>query len=355
MKEEIPIRPNVPENLRLAAAQRQLVPFIGAGVSFLAGYPNWDELADKSLKFFLNKKLKFAINHAQLDQILKLPARTKISLALELERKNKTEINFREILRSSSDKRSIGDKAYAEISKLSQFSKNFVTTNYDEELDEPTPKKLEIVNVGDFEGSEVERSSKEALSDKIKKYKPIYKLEDLHVGCLNQSDTVLHIHGSVNDRDSMILSTTDYLQRYYGHRINSGNELKENPYLILLGELFNQRNILFIGYGLNELDILEYVIQKGLNRKRRESGEKNLEALEAPRHFILQGFFSHELELARSLESYYLSFGIELIPFSRDSNNWEGMVDAIKYIAEELPVGTDIALAEKAEMRGLLE
>jgi len=77
-----PIPKYIPESLRLAAIQRKLIPFIGAGVSQLGGCPNWCEFADASLNFFVEKG---KLNHAQLAQIAPLSSRVKLSVALELE------------------------------------------------------------------------------------------------------------------------------------------------------------------------------------------------------------------------------------------------------------------------------
>ena len=49
MLEKIPKYPDIPENLRIAAAKKELVPFISVGVSRLAGYPGWNNtLGDRS-------------------------------------------------------------------------------------------------------------------------------------------------------------------------------------------------------------------------------------------------------------------------------------------------------------------
>jgi hypothetical protein len=93
------------------------------------------------------------------------------------------------------------------------------------------------------------------------------------------------------------------------------------------------------------LEILEYIIQKSI----KPSGSN-----EEPRHYVLQGFFSYELELARSLESYFNQFGIGLLPFSRDNLDWDQLVDVIAYLAQELPSNPQLALSKRNEMEALL-
>lgn len=61
--DDIPLLPAIPERLRVAARQGTLVPFIGAGVSQLAGCPGWDDFANGALKFFVNRGV---MSHGQL-------------------------------------------------------------------------------------------------------------------------------------------------------------------------------------------------------------------------------------------------------------------------------------------------
>ncbi len=158
-------------------------------------------------------------------------------------------------------------------------------------------------------------------------------------------DAVFHIHGSAHDRSSMVITTADYLERYSSHRIDATKD-RENPLLTFLQKLFQLKNVFFIGYGLSELEVLEYVIQKGI--------EKRATTAEEPRHYALQGFFSHEIELARSLDSYFRQFGIGLLPFSRDQRDWSQLAEVINHFATELTPGPVLSLPVRLEMEGLL-
>lgn len=322
-----PIPKEIPETLRLAAFQRKLIPFIGAGVSQLGGCPNWNEFADATLNFFVEEG---KLSHAQLDQISSLSSRVKLSVALDLEKQHHLTINFKKLLEPSKAKKRIGDKVYANLSKLAT---TFVTTNYDDWLDKNPPSPFQAD----------ESSSGSAPPDISRK--PFYKRSQISAKNLDVSNAVFHIHGSIRDRESMVLTTVNYLDRYSGHRIG-GQENHENPFLTFIQTLFRLKNVLFIGYGLNELEILEYIIRKGI--------EKLPENKEEPRHYILQGFFSHETELARSLKRYFLQFGIGLIPFSRDERNWDQLVNVIDYFAQKIPPGPPLVLPKRLEMEKLL-
>lgn len=327
MSDVIPLHPPIPDRLRLAAKQGTLIPFIGAGVSQLGGCPGWDEFANAALRFFVQEG---KLSHAQLDQLLSLSARIKLAVAQGLEQEHKLPIEFKKLLQPPADHcQELGDRVYASLGKLAS---TFVTTNYDEWLD-----KMPTAN----------GSSSSPASDLPNTLRNVvYKLEDLDDEKLKTPNTVLHIHGSVRDRKSMVLTTSDYLKRYRSHRLDGSSD-RENPFLTFLEILFTQKNVLFVGYSLSELEVLEYVVQKA-----RQDHKKNNEE---PRHYILQGFFSHQLELKKSLECYYRNeCGIGLLAFSRDTQDWRQLLDVVEYLGKEIPVGPLLALQERREMEELL-
>jgi SIR2-like domain len=321
--------PKIPQTLRLAALQRKLIPFVGAGVSQLGGCPGWDQFANGALQFFVGEG---KLSPAQFDQIRSLSSRVKLSLALELEVQHGISIDFKNLLVPSDEERKrIGDSVYLNLSRLATM---FVTTNYDDWLDRIPPAMILPA-----------APSSSAQQPPATTRHRFCKHTDMTVENWEVPHAVFHIHGSVHERESMALTTVDYLVRYSGHRID-GTGNRENPLLTFLQKLFGLKNVLFIGYGLNELELLEYVIQKGVTK----GGATN----EEPRHYVLQGFFSHEIEVARALESYFCQFGIGLLPFSRDQRDWDQLAEVISYFSTELPPGPALALSERMEMEGLL-
>ena len=301
--------PKIPEALRVATSTRTLVPFIGAGVSQLGGSPGWEEFANLALKFFVTHG---KLSHAALDQIMGLASRVKLSVALDLQSRHNLPIDFSSILKPATEE---GKKRCERVYKdLSQLADTFVTTNYDDWLDQARV--------------------------------PFYKYEDLSMRNFGASNSVFHIHGSVLESSSMVRTTDEYLVRYASHKIAKG-PAGENAFLTFLEKLFELKTILFIGYSLSELEVLEYVLQKKGEGVNKEGIEQ--------KHFILQGFFTHEIELAKSLKEYFAKFGVELIPFSRDENNWDQLANVIEYLALELKIGNPLAVATLQEMKGLLE
>jgi hypothetical protein len=330
LTEEIKAIPDLPAGLREAAARGTLIPFIGAGASCIAGCPTWSEFADGALKSFVALG-KFS--HAQLDQIRHLNPRIKMSIALSLEKDNSVEINYENLLYPSGVKDGIkGQRLYSALSKL---GKTFVTTNYDEWLDKaidiPTPTIISIP------GPSTTLQPSRTV---------VYKVDDLIFDNLMRPNTVIHLHGSMRDPPGMILTTPQYLKHYANDRL-SGDASRENKVLTFLESLFAQRTVLFVGYGLEELEILEYIIVKSPPLERTE-GYAEI------RHYMLQGFFSHQHQLMLNLAAYYRNFGIQLVPFLRDNKDWEQLIDVLDDFAQRAPAADLMKLQKLADMEDLL-
>jgi len=334
--DDIPLLPVVPDPLRLAARQGSLVPFIGAGVSQLAGCPGWEGFADGALQYFVGRgKLK----HGEFEQLRALQARVKLSIARDLERKHGLSIDFASLLQaSSSTVRKTGERVYESLSKLAS---TFITTNYDDWLDIPVQLP-----------QTVETAPAPVPAPPPPRRRVLSKIADFHPNNLDLGNTVFHIHGSVSEPESMILTTADYLRHYAGHSIDRGRA-NENQFLSFLQYLFRTKNVLFIGYGLKELEILEYVVEKAQESK---PGPSDSGARIEPRHYLLEGFFSHEMQLVENLGSYFLrECNIGLMPFSRETRGWEQLVEVIDYLSQQIPVGKLLGLQERIEMEELLK
>lgn len=328
MSTDLPPIPEVPAGLREAALIGNLFPFIGAGTSRLAGCPGWSDFADRALLQLIDKG-KFT--HSQLDQIKRLSPRIKLSIATTIAADTKTPINYELLLHPTSRaEHKDGRRLYNSLFALGNI---FVTTNYDRWLDdriaEPAPRAVP--------------ASSPATSLPASPIHSIYRVGDFLPAALTQPNTVIHLHGSVVDPSNMILTTRDYI-RLYANDHRTGDASTENRTLTFLEHLFEHHTVLFIGYGLEELEILEYVILKA----RRQADTAKSEA----RHFLLQGFFSHETTLLRSMETYYLrECGIQLMPFLRDQKDHGQLLDVLEDFAQKMPASAPLVLQQE----GLLE
>lgn len=333
MSDGIVAIPDVPAGLREASQQRGvLIPFIGAGVSRLAGCPTWRELAIGALRECIAAN-KFT--YGQLDQIKHLSPRIQLSVARGLESQHDLKIDYRSLIdpRGGYEENEIGHRVYRAIGNLGS---TFVTTNYDSWLDIQIPEIHAPVTVAS--------AAPETTAAAPAARRTIHNVNEFTPANLNQPNTVFHIHGSLADPAGMVMTTRDYITRYANDRENDPKD--ENRTLTFLSHLFQEKTVLFIGYGLEDLEILEYVIQKG---RMATPGQAN-----QARHYILQGYFSHELELMRSLSQYYMQTDIQLIPFSLDQKDWPQLIEVIEKLAELMPATSLLNLQEKVEMEAML-
>jgi hypothetical protein len=130
--------PRIPAVLREASQRGVLIPFVGAGVSVLAGCPTWNQLADGALTACIQAN-KFT--YGQLDQIRHLSPRVKLSIARGLELEHGLNIDYAKLINPEKGyhNNDAGKRVYRSLGKL---GKTFITTNYDEWLDNEVPEPL---------------------------------------------------------------------------------------------------------------------------------------------------------------------------------------------------------------------
>jgi hypothetical protein len=321
--------PEMPPGLREAAQQGRLVPFVGAGASRIAGCPGWADFADRSLRALITAG---KLDHAQFAQIAHLHPRVKLSICRHLAVQHGVVIDYKKILAPTGYADPRGLRLYGSLGKLGNVS---VTSNYDEWGD--VDRTLPAMSVT---STSTPITPPPSLSRNV-----FYKHEDFTAANLALPGSVFHLHGSVADPAGMIMTTHDYVQHYQNDRFTAKTD-GENVILTFLDHLFRHKTVLFVGYGLDELEILEYVILKARQQKQSDK---------AIRHYILQGYFSHELEWMRHMHQYYANeCGIELIPFRRDAKDYDQLLDVLDNFAKAIPPATLADVQLLSEMKDLL-
>lgn len=286
---EISHDPSLPDEIIQAALNGNLILFVGAGISRLLNLPSWSELADKIMKELRKKEF---LDYSEIEQLKILDAKQRLSIA-ELIASDKYDIRnqIKSYLSNASETNNI-------YKVLNDIGSSCVTTNYDTLL---SPRFNETKD-----GSTTARPVKR-LSEP----------EQFLPNWLNEPGTVIHLHGSVENPETMIITAKDYLEHYGKEKVR-----------VLLKYLFSNHVVLFLGYGLEEVEILEHILRWGEAQKASER-----------RKFTLQGFFRSEQPLYENLYKYYeSSFGIHLIGFERDKENYGAQERIIKSWAERIEI-----------------
>lgn len=322
--QDIPHVPEIPEGLRLAWFAGKLTPFVGAGASMIAGSPSWAKFAEALLEQLRDAK---AIDHEQFDQITHYPvgARVRASIAHSISEHANVPLNYKAILHPGMITTNVmGRRLYSAIGRLAE---SYVTTNYDGWLDQAILVNAVTGEVDDGRTQPPPRAN-------------ICRASEISFARLLEPNTVIHLHGSLADPDlsNLVVTTSQYLRHY-------GGPPDANAVVTFLTHLFRNRSILFVGYGLDELEILEYVFLKMRSGRIGSS----------PEHFILQGFHSSELSTARFLQRYFAECGVTLLPFRKNERGWDQLVWVMEYLAEQLPVRAILDIEERKEMEGLLD
>lgn len=287
-----------------AAKHGELIVFVGAGASMLCGSPDWRGFASQVVSALERGNVLGFLEAEQL-RGLGDPRRT-LSIAIALAKQNGIPIDFDSILHPAKPS-AIGEELYKLLSDLRPV---FVTTNYDRWLDDASTEEL---STEVKEGGEAEPAKGPA---KRLKY---FLREDLSPSLLTKRGAVIHLHGSYTDPRSMVVSLKDYVEHYADSRVRE-----------FLSAMFKNHTVLFVGYGLAELEVLDQIIR---------SNEALRTGVTEPRHFLLFAYRSTESVQTRFIEHFFRDqCGVEVVPYCIDAKGYPELVEVFKGWGPELDV-----------------
>lgn len=291
-----------PAELINAGLNGDLVLFVGAGASMLLGLPSWSGLAERALE---DLRQNGHLDYSALDQLRALDPKKQLSIAKLIADAKSYPLNIERHLLGVSE----GDSIYK---SLNDIGCSCVTTNYDDLL---SPRFAFAKD-----GSRAPIPARRVI-----------KPDDLLAKHLGNPGTVVHLHGAASEPRSMIVSTKDYLEHYDHPNVQE-----------FLGELFHKKVVLFLGYGLEEAEILEHILRRG-----------RISASLERRRFAIQGFFRSQTPFYEHLHRYYeASFGVHLLGFERDRENYRCLEKIMKTWVPLLeirkpPLASDVAFMDE--------
>lgn len=279
-EEEIHPIPDLPSEIIRAIENDKLVIFIGAGVSRLLGCKGWDELA----KDLVKKCYELGCINFREKETLELEKDHKkiITMCYHLLEKDHKETFFR-ILKEALEKRNSSEssKIYEQLKTLNAV---FVTTNADNHFDGFFHKERIYCEERTFE-----RNNLETLK-------------------------LFHIHGLWEKPSTLVFTVDKYIQLYGWNA----------TFQQFLREIFDKWTVLFMGYGLSEFELLDYVIGKGSS----EGGGESIEG--AYRHFALLPYYNGEVHLKEIHQLYYNHLGIKILAYRKDERGYDQLYYVIK-------------------------
>lgn len=265
-----------------AHAKDKLVVFLGAGLSAIWGCRRWRDMAISMIDDCYEEyglidywgKVNLLRKYTSYPRKLITIAKTILGNDYYLESVKKT-------LRIVDEKK----KKYPQLYEyLYSLNAAFITTNIDTHLSGLFPSKDVYFDVNAF------------LPDLLKPRR------------------MFHLHGSIDREDSIVLTIDEYAKRY---REKNVQKFLEHVFLE------NQYCLLFIGYSVDEMEIIDYMCEKygeEVERKREEL---------INRRYILLPFFQNEEKLLKHEESYFNRIGITVLPYAIDQKAYEQIYEVI--------------------------
>jgi hypothetical protein len=247
--------------------------FIGAGVSKIAGYRLWDELRDSMVDYFwLNRASLPKDKRNELDLSTKYNLKEiKVLDALDFLSLISREL-FNEGIKSIfyEDEENINNAIYEALKRISLVGDDinfFVTTNIDQGLQNS-------LSINDSDVS-------------------------IFPDLSNPPKYINYLHGRIDIERSWILTTSQY------HR---GYVIDSMPCVHFLRNIFESYNVVFIGYGMGDLDLMNVL---AITNKRKK-------------HFWLEGWCRKtQDELRFRSTKFHELYNIQLVPYCIEDEEHE--------------------------------
>lgn len=278
--------PKVPSVIKEAVNNKKLVVFIGAGVSRIIGCTSWEQLAKNLVNTCFttkNTKSETLINFKEKESLTQERDHKKVitichHILCKNNLKNVFFNEFNKSLKSITEKEKEYD-IYKEIFGLRGIN---ITTNADKHYYKQFIEANRIYNINDFNPSSIDR-------------KKLYQ-----------------IHGSQDKPNSLVFTISQYIHRY--------NHPKFKDFL---KEIFINYTVLFLGYGMSEFEMLDFLITKFDSQKQQQN-------LKEIKHYILLPFYSGEENILSFEQSYYRPMGIQVIGYEKDQKGYNQLYDVLK-------------------------
>jgi len=314
---EIPPIPELPIQIIEAINDNRLVVFIGAGVSRLIGCMGWDQLAKNLVnKCYDTKKQDGSkcISFKEKDTLLQEKDHKKtITICYGILKKNGFEKKFlTEFRKALKGKKKLlnTNNIYDQLANIKAV---FITTNADQHFDD----------------------MKYFIEERI-----IYKEEHFDSGSI-QPRTLYHIHGSQKDPDSLVFTVDQYIKRYNSEKFQQ-----------FLTEIFWSEKryvVLFVGYGMSEFELIDFLINKTNSAREKTKGKFEL------RHFILLPYYRDETNIRDFHQLYYQHLGIKTLGYQKDCRGYEQLYNVIKEWNRRIKLVTDVIPDDFREIEDIID
>jgi hypothetical protein len=272
--------PDIPDPIISAVNRNTLAVFIGAGVSRLLGCAGWDGLGKNLVDrctMIRNSDGSPCLGEQDVNALKRYNNKKKITICKQILDESGCRTDFLDEVEKSL-KGEPGRLNTRDIyNELWGFRALFITTNMDEHFDVRfTPPKI------------------------------AHRREDF----IKEPDRnkLYHIHGKLSDPASMVLTIPQYMARY------NSREFQD-----FLKFIFARYTVLFVGYGMEEFEVLDFLMSK-------YGPDDEIEL----KHYILKPFKAGKERTLRFEEYYYNPMGIGIIPYHIGDGDYGRLYNVIR-------------------------
>ncbi|MFA4843948.1 MAG: SIR2 family protein [Candidatus Margulisiibacteriota bacterium] len=284
LPDDIYFIPTIPPQIKDAAANGKLVVFYGAGVSRIIGCDGWEELSNRLIDEAFERKLISFFEKTRAKE--KYPPRKAISIIkdqLEPE-------TFKNILLEALTEKNDKKKQFPIYDKLIRLRGIYVTTNIDSCFD------------GKFDSEMIFATPSEIATATIR------------------NNSLFHLHGSIREGCPIILTTSEYLFHY------NNDQIQQFLRRIFSGDF----TVLFIGYSMSEIEVLDYILLKG-----KGSSKEHIVG-----NYLLLPFFEAEKAMLKHERCYFSQLNTMVIPYAIDKKGYEQLYDVIESWEREINIAS---------------
>jgi len=267
--------PKIPQPILKAIEDGNLAIFIGAGASQVIGCWSWKKLATNLIKKCYEKR---CINYRQRQILSGYNDYKKIiTICRSILLKNGYKKDFLERIVAGCRGNEEKKKKVNIYQELIRIPALYITTNFDENFDEWFHADRVVFREEGFR-------------------------PDLVI-----DEKLYHIHGSMKDYDTLVLTVPEYIKRYSFEHFRQ-----------FMKRIFSEKVILFIGYGMAEFEILDFLITTlGVERQKEA-------------RFILLPYYKGYEDIVDFEQHYFGEMGVTIVPYEYDDKGYEQLYDVIK-------------------------
>lgn len=298
--------PNMPDEIKNAIDNNTLYIFVGAGVSRLYGYPSWEQLGKNLISTAVKLRVMSRSEKATLLSGDFSPMQY-VTIAYNCLKKGTSKTRAQKLIISELElerQKGYEDKVTKICNYLFNYHSPIITTNADKSLDTSkafTGKNI-IYNFAEWDGN-------------------------------NDFNILYHLHGSIDKFESMVFTSEQYA-RAYMNEARFGENLKK-----LFG---SDRTILFIGYGMNEFELLRYFLKPSKLPNK-------------PNLFMLSGYLDRDFIKYKFDKTYFKSLGIDVLYFSIEKYGYDALINVLEKWNKVVSLDTNVSLNISKEIKKAAE